>query len=173
MCRLLAPVTVTLSIWLAAASPASAEGVAACPRTGTIIKATDSLGDYITTFRGADSADSSICISVTERPGVALNSARSNEPFMGGSIYRQELHTLQISVKSTRCPCGGAKRNRDRDYVRPDSKSPGHQCARNVNKHSESPGPGQPDYRGTHYKRDHSALCSKRGDQQLILAELL
>jgi hypothetical protein len=83
MCRLLASVTVSLIFWLVAASPAGAEGVAACPRTGTIVKATDSLGDYITTFRGTDSADSSICISVTERPGVALNSAREQRTIYG------------------------------------------------------------------------------------------
>jgi hypothetical protein len=82
MCRLLTLIMATLALWLPDGSPASAQAIAACPLAGTIVKARDSLGDYVTTFRGADPADSSICLRITERLGAA-NSGKEERTIYG------------------------------------------------------------------------------------------
>jgi hypothetical protein len=69
----LAVAIVALVQWLPSVPQASAQGIAACPRAGTIIKARNSLGDYTATLRGADPSDSSVCVSVAEGPGAGIN----------------------------------------------------------------------------------------------------
>jgi hypothetical protein len=69
----LAVAMVALVQWLPSVPPANAQGIAACPRSGTIIKGRNSLGDYTATLRGADPSDSSVCVSVGEGPGAGIN----------------------------------------------------------------------------------------------------
>ena len=55
---------------------AHAQGVDLCPRSGLVIKATNSTGDYTATTKGGDPRDKSVCISVAEGPGTGVNNGK-------------------------------------------------------------------------------------------------
>jgi hypothetical protein len=71
----------TLASLLTAASlstlNAYAQGLDLCPRSGLVIKGTNSTGDYTATTKGADPSDRSVCISVAEGPGTGINNGKA------------------------------------------------------------------------------------------------
>jgi hypothetical protein len=95
MYRLLTLVAATLALWLPNGSPAGAQAIAACPSAGTIVKAWDSLGDYVRDFYGADPTDSSICLSITKRLGDSVTPGTEAR-----SLYRW----FNLSTRTTYAP---------------------------------------------------------------------
>lgn len=62
---------VTFAAALAITPPASAQTSQWCPPAGTVTKRTTSRGETTTTSKGADPADSTVCMSVTVGTGVS------------------------------------------------------------------------------------------------------
>lgn len=55
---------------------AHAQGLDLCPRSGLVIKGTNSAGEYTATTKGADPTDKSLCITVAEGAGTGVNNGR-------------------------------------------------------------------------------------------------